>query len=130
MPATIWRSGRKTGSGSFSNCATDYIQMLFTRKFKEFVELLDSNKVEYLVVGAFTVAWHGHARFTGDLDIWIRPESENAGRMLVALGQFGFGSLDINLEDLATSGQIIQLGVQPNRIDLITSISGVAFEDA
>lgn len=104
--------------------------MLFTREFREFVELLNSNKVEYLVVGAFAVAWHGHPRFTGDLDIWIRPDAENAGHLLDALQQFGFGSLDINIEDLATAGQIIQLGIQPNRIDLITSISGVAFEAA
>ncbi len=97
---------------------------------REFVESLNSNKVDYLVVGAFAVAWYGYPRFTADLDILIRPESTNAIRVLEALRQFGFGALDIGIEDLIAAGQIIQLGVKPNRIDILTSVSGISFEEA
>lgn len=104
--------------------------MLLNKDLKEFVESLNSNKVEYLVVGAFAVAWYGYPRFTADLDILIRPDDGNALRMLEALRQFGFGSLGIAVTDLTASGQIIQLGVKPNRIDILTSVSGVSFEEA
>jgi len=96
---------------------------------REFVELLNSNKVEYVVVGAFAVAWHGYPRYTADLDIFIRAESLNAERVKAVLEQFGFSALDISLEDLSAPGKIIQLGVAPNRIDILTSISGVSFEE-
>jgi hypothetical protein len=104
--------------------------MLLNKDLREFVESLNSNKVEYLVVGAFAVAWYGYPRFTADLDILIRPNEGNAARMLEALRQFGFGSLGIDLGDLTAPGHVIQLGVKPNRIDILTSISGVSFEEA
>jgi hypothetical protein len=100
------------------------------KDLREFVELLNSNRVEYLVVGAFAVAWYGYPRFTADLDILVRPEAANAERMLVALREFGFGALAIKAEDLTTVGQVIQLGVKPNRVDILTSVSGVTFEEA
>jgi len=106
------------------------IQMPFSNDLREFIELLNSNRVEYVVVGAFAVAWYGYPRYTADLDILIRPNKQNAERVLAALAQFGFGSLGISCEDLTTEGRVIQLGVKPNRIDLLTSISGVAFEEA
>ncbi|MBV9940416.1 MAG: hypothetical protein JO150_18090 [Acidobacteriaceae bacterium] len=104
--------------------------MPFSNDLREFIELLNSNRVEYVVVGAFAVAWYGYPRYTADLDILIRPNKQNAERVLAALAQFGFGSLGISCEDLTTEGRVIQLGVKPNRIDLLTSISGVAFEEA
>lgn len=104
--------------------------MPLSKDLREFVESLNSNKVDYLVVGAFAVAWYGYPRFTADLDILIRPESTNAIRVLEALRQFGFGALDIGIEDLIAAGQIIQLGVKPNRIDILTSVSGISFEEA
>jgi hypothetical protein len=104
--------------------------MPLNKDLREFVELLNSNKVEYLVVGAFAVAWYGYPRYTADLDILVRPESGNAERVLEALRQFGFGSLHIESGDLTAVGQVIQLGVKPNRIDLLTSVSGVSFEEA
>lgn len=75
---------------------------------------------------------HGtdNPRYTADLDILIRPSKSNAERVLMVLVQFGFGSLEIASEDLTIEGKVIQLGVKPNRIDLLTSISGVAFEEA
>ena len=104
--------------------------MLLNNDLREFVESLNSNKVDYLVVGAFAVAWYGYPRFTADLDILIRPDGSNAARTLEALRQFGFGSLGIEIGDLTASGQVIQLGVKPNRIDILTSVSGVSFEEA
>src|SRR5260370_21305346 len=95
-----------------------------------FVGLLNWNEVEYLVVGAFAVALHGFPRYTADVDLLIRPTAENAERVVRARTQFGFGNLGISAKDLQSPGQVIQLGVQPNRLDLLTAISGVNFEDA
>lgn len=103
--------------------------MPLSSDLREFVELLNSNKVEYVVVGAFAVAWHGYPRYTADLDIFIRAEGSNAERVKTVLEQFGFSALDISLEDLSAPGKIVQLGVSPNRIDILTSISGVSFEE-
>jgi len=97
---------------------------------KEFIALLNSHRVEYLVVGGHAVAFHGHPRFTGDIDFLIRAEPENVQRVLSVLSAFGFEALGLNEQDLLRSGQVVQLGHPPNRIDLLTSISGVAFEDA
>jgi hypothetical protein len=97
---------------------------------KEFIALLNSHEVEYLVVGGHAVAFHGHPRFTGDIDFFIRATEENAQRMLRVLGEFGFGSVGITAADLIATGRIVQLGLPPNRIDVLTSISGVDFESA
>lgn len=104
--------------------------MPLSKDLREFVESLNSNKVDYLIVGAFAVAWYGYPRFTADLDILIRPDNANASRVLDALRQFGFGALGIAIQDLTSAGQVIQLGVKPNRIDILTSVSGVSFEEA
>ena len=97
---------------------------------REFIALLNSHAVEYVVVGGHAVAFHGHPRFTGDIDFLIRPTDENAKRVLAAVGDFGFGSLQLTIEDFTTQERIVQLGLPPNRIDILTSISGVEFEDA
>ena len=96
----------------------------------EFVDLLNSHGVEYVVVGGYAVAFHGHPRLTGDIDFFIRSTLENAERVLGVLRAFGFGSLAVEAEDLATSDRILQLGRPPNRIDILTSISGVTFDEA
>jgi predicted nucleotidyltransferase len=100
---------------------------MLSQDFKEFAELLNSNGVEYLVVGGYALAAHGRPRYTGDLDFWVGTSTENAVRLLRALAQFGFGSLDISLADLTTPENVIQLGFPPRRIDLLTSIDGVEF---
>ena len=102
--------------------------LMLTSDFKEFAELLNLNGVEYLVVGGYALAAHGHPRYTGDLDFWIGTESGNAEKVLTALVQFGFGSLGIGNEDLTTPNRVIQLGYPPRRIDLLTSIDGVDFK--
>jgi hypothetical protein len=97
---------------------------------REFIELLNSHEVEFLVVGGHAVAFHGHPRFTGDIDFWIRPRADNAARLLSALRSFGFGELALTEDDFTQPDKIVQLGHPPNRIDLLTSISGVSFEEA
>jgi hypothetical protein len=101
---------------------------MLSRDFKEFIELLNKNKVKYLVVGGYAVAFHGHPRYTKDLDVWIESSSVNAQNLLKALDQFGFGSLGLTEDDFLKSGQIIQLGFPPNRIDLLTSAIGLDFD--
>jgi hypothetical protein len=102
---------------------------MLNRDFKEFVELLGSAQVEYLVVGGYALAAHGHPRYTGDMDIWVRPKPDNIGRLLQALQAFGFGSLGLTAADFLVPEAVIQLGYPPARIDLLTSIDGVTFDD-
>lgn len=97
---------------------------------REFIVLLNSHKVDFVVVGGHAVAFHGHPRFTGDIDFFVRTTATNAERILAALAAFGFGSLGITEKDLLEPGQVVQLGRPPNRIDILTSISGVDFETA
>lgn len=97
---------------------------------REWVGLLDSEKAEFVIVGGHAVAWHGHPRFTGDIDFLLQRSPDNAARVVRALDRFGFGSLGVTASDLLVEGQIIQLGFPPNRIDLLTSITGVANEVA
>lgn len=101
---------------------------MLNQDFKEFAGLLASNRVDYLIVGGYALAAHGHPRYTGDLDFWIGTDTGNAWRVLSALRDFGFGDLNIQLEDLTQPGQVIQLGYPPRRIDLLTSIDGVEFD--
>lgn len=98
--------------------------------FKELLELFNSHKVEYLITGAYALAFHGVPRYTGDIDLFVNPNPANAHRIINALDEFGFGSLELKVEDFIKPGQIIQLGVPPARIDIITSISGVSWNEA
>ncbi|MBL8378946.1 MAG: hypothetical protein JNM79_13840 [Burkholderiales bacterium] len=102
---------------------------MLNKDFKEFVELLASEKAEFLVVGGYALAAYGYPRYTGDLDIWLRPSIDNAKRVIAALDRFGFAGLGISLEDLTRPGSVIQLGYPPRRIDLLASIDGVEFDD-
>ena len=97
---------------------------------KEFIELLNALKVRYIIVGAFAVAYHGYPRYTGDIDLFIERSPENAQAILSAIQQFGFGDLGISSEDFLQEDQVIQLGIAPNRIDLLTFLSGVEFQEA
>jgi hypothetical protein len=104
--------------------------MHISRDLREFIELLNANGVEFVVVGGFAVAWHGHPRFTADIDFLVRPDHVNSELVVKSLRDFGFAGLGITPEDLCQPDQILQLGVKPNRIDMITSIAAVSFEDA
>jgi len=98
--------------------------------FKELLELFNSHKVEYLVTGAYALAFHGAPRYTGDIDLFVNPQPVNAERIIAALHEFGFGSLGLKPDDFTEPGQIIQLSIPPARVDIITSISGVAWQEA
>lgn len=98
--------------------------------FKELLELFNGHKVEYMIVGAYALAFHGAPRFTGDIDILVRPFPENAQKILSALTDFGFGSLNLTVGDFQNPNFVVQLGSPPVRIDLITTITGVTWEQA
>lgn len=100
---------------------------MLNRDFKEFIQSLNDNHVRYLIVGGYAVAFHGHPRYTKDIDVWIEMTQENSGNVIKALEQFGFGSLGLKEDDFLLPDQIIQLGYPPSRIDLITTLSGVDF---
>ena len=97
---------------------------------KELLELFNARSVEYLIVGAYALAQHGIPRYTGDLDILVRPSADNAVRVMEALKAFGFGEIGLARQDFEKAGNVIQLGVPPVRIDIVTSISGVSWEEA
>ena len=85
--------------------------------------------MRYLVVGGYAVAWHGYPRYTKDIDVWIENTPENATRVVQAIAQFGFASLGLQEADFLVPDQIIQLGYPPARIDILTTLPGVEFEN-
>lgn len=87
------------------------------RDFKELLELFNKNKVEYTIVGAHALAYHGCPRYTGDLDLFVKPSKENANHIIKALEEFGFGSVDLGVEDFSAKDKVIQLGVPPIRME-------------
>lgn len=97
---------------------------------REFIALLNSHEVDYLIVGGHAVAFHGYPRFTGDIDFWIRRTPENATRLMAVLRDFGFGDAGLDSTNLTQPQRVIQLGRPPNRIDLLTSVTGVEFDAA
>ncbi|MDF1800449.1 MAG: hypothetical protein P1V81_14830 [Planctomycetota bacterium] len=99
-------------------------------EFKELLELFNVHDVEYLLVGGYALAFHGAPRFTGDLEILVRPTAENADRILQALAAFGFSGLDLAPEDFQLPERVVQLGVPPVRIELLTSLSGLTWDEA
>lgn len=98
--------------------------------FRDLFALFNAHKVDYLVIGAHALAYHGAPRYTGDMDILVHPNRENAQRILNALEDFGFGSLGLTIEDFTFPDKVVQLGVTPVRIDIVTSITGVSWEEA
>jgi hypothetical protein len=98
--------------------------------FRDLLALFNAHKVEYVVVGAYALAFHGAPRFTGDMDILVRPGVRNARRIVAALAEFGFASLGLTVDDFKRTGRVVQLGVAPVRIDLVTSLTGVSWKEA
>jgi hypothetical protein len=105
-------------------------EMPFPEDWRAFIESLNSNGVEYVIVGAVALAYHGFPRYTGDLDVLVCNTPENTKRLESALAAFGLASLGLKAADFADSYRVIQLGEPPNRIDLLTSIAGVSFDEA
>ena len=104
--------------------------MSLSNDLREFLELLNSRSVDYVIVGAHSLAFHGRPRYTGDLDILVRATPKNAAKLVGLLNQFGFADSGFKESDFTGPEQTIQLGRAPNRIDLLTSISGVTTDDA
>jgi hypothetical protein len=100
------------------------------RDFRDLFAALNAANARYLLVGGYAVAFHAQPRFTKDLDIWTDPEGENATRVLEALRAFGAPLGDLSTSDLARPGTVFQIGVPPNRIDIVTGVDGVTFADA
>src|SRR6266508_3067940 len=98
--------------------------------FRDLFAALNAAGAEYLLVGGYALAVHAAPRFTKDLDVWVNPTPENAARVHEALRWFGAPLGELRVEDLSTSGIVFQLGVPPNRIDVLTAIDGVSFPDA
>ena len=96
--------------------------------FKDFIKALNDSEVKYVIIGAFALSFHGQPRATGDIDFWLHPDVENTKKIINALKVFGFESLQITTDDLL-SGDIIQLGFPPVRIDLLTKVSGVTSDE-
>lgn len=104
--------------------------MRLNHDFSEFIACFVAHDVRFLVVGGYALAAHGHPRYTKDLDLWVWLDSTNAERILAALDEFGFGQLGLTVEDFLDPDVVVQLGREPQRIDLLTFLSGLEFEDA
>lgn len=102
--------------------------MEIDQDFREFIELLNAHKVKYLVVGGYAVNYHGYPRYTKDIDLWIWLTKENINKLLAAINEFGFSSLGLNADDFNSPDNIVQLGYEPYRIDLLVDVDGVDFE--
>lgn len=98
--------------------------------FEELLAYFNARSARAIIVGGHALAFHGRPRFTKDLDVFVEASADNAARVLDALRNFGFGDAGLTLADFSTPGPIVQLGVPPNRIDLLTTIDGVTFEEA
>ena len=103
---------------------------MFNPDFKDMLRGLSAAKVDFLIVGAYAVAAHGYPRATGDLDIWIRAEPETAAKVIRALADFGAPLQDLTVDDLSQPNVVFQIGVEPSRIDILTSVTGVDFDAA
>lgn len=103
--------------------------MELNKDFKEFVKLLNDNQVEYLTIGGYAVAYHGFPRYTGDIDFWVGINENNAQKIIKVLKEFGFGGLDLTSTDFTTPDNVIQLGFPPCRIDILTTIEGLSFQE-
>ena len=99
------------------------------RDFKEFLKLLNSKKAEYLLVGGYAVGYHGYPRATNDIDFWVAVKPDNAERIVAALKEFGFAYSDLSTTMFLQEDRIIRLGIPPMRIEILTGISGVAFDE-
>src|SRR5512136_2207304 len=104
--------------------------MELQKDFEDLCESLNGRDVSYLIVGGYALAFHGAPRYTGDIDIFVRPHPENAQRVIRALAAFGFQFPNLTVEDFQNPDKVVQLGVPPVRIDLITSLTGVSWEEA
>lgn len=98
--------------------------------FKDLLRFLNQEKAEYLIVGAYAVIFYTEPRYTKDIDIWVRPEQENARKVLDALKKFGAPVSELTVADLSNPAMMYQLGIEPNRIDILMDVEGLKFSGA
>ena len=98
--------------------------------FRELLALLNAHKVKYLIAGGYALAFYGAPRATGDIDILVQPTSQNAARVIKTLNAFGFQSVGLTVDDFQNPDRVIQLGVPPVLVDILTSITGVSWKAA
>jgi len=98
--------------------------------FKEFIQLLNKHKVKYLLVGGYAISLYSRPKSTQDIDVFIENSKTNAKKLLKVLDEFGLSSLNISINDLTTKDRVVQIGVSPLRIDIMTSIEGIVFSTA
>ena len=103
------------------------VRLQLNQDFKDFLKLLNEHEVEYLLIGGYAVGYHGYPRATGDMDIWIGVNNENASRLVRVLKEFGFDLPEIQRDIFLQKDKIIRMGNAPIRIEIVTSISGVDF---
>lgn len=103
---------------------------MLNNDYKEMLENLLEQHVEFMLVGAYALAAHGYPRATGDIDIWVKPEKKNSKRIYISLAKFGAPISQIKEDEFCEAGIIFQIGVAPRRIDIITSIDGVKYGEA
>ncbi len=106
------------------------LDMLVNKDFEELFRLLNSVQAKYLVVGAYAVIFHTEPRYTKDIDVWVKSDPDNANKVYKALRNFGAPLMDLTIKDLEKSTTVYQIGVEPNRIDILTGIGGISFEKA
>lgn len=97
--------------------------------FREFIGLLESEAVSYLIVGGYAVGLHGFPRYTGDIDFFVAIETENAGKLVRVFEQFGFGDIGLTEDDFLTEDFVIEIGREPRKIQVLTGIDGVSFAE-
>lgn len=103
---------------------------MLNKDYKEMLQLLLEEQVEFMLVGAYAMGAHGYPRATGDIDIWVEASKNNAPKVLSALKKFGAPLAQVSLQDFSQEGAVFQIGVTPRRIDIITKISGVTYQEA
>lgn len=104
--------------------------MKLEKDYEEFLKLLNAHSVEYLIVGAYAVSYYSRPRNTGDIDFFVSNSAGNISKILSVLEEFGFGALDLTLDDFKDDDTVLQLGYEPVRIDIMTDISGISFNEA
>ena len=100
--------------------------MFFSDDMKDLITLFEKNSVQYLLVGGFAVNYYGYVRTTMDIDILVFPSKENANQIILALKEFGFGATEIPPDYFSKEGCAIHLGVEPNRIDILTKLKDIS----
>ena len=103
--------------------------MELDKDFREFIELLNEHKVKYLIIGGYAVNFHGYPRYTKDIDFWLWMNEPNIKKLIKAIEEFGFGGLNLEAKDFMAPENIIQLGYEPYRIDLLVEVEGIDFEE-